>query len=118
MLGIQERMKTRVMPVCGDSESMCREYAGFRSSPVQRQEKVDFKAEREKMKAALLPFVQETVKKQLKEEREYYRSRPSLAARQLEGVLGQGQLVPILAGQVCDRLERQIRLERIRKNRG
>ena len=117
MLGIQERMKTRVMPVCRDSESMCREYAGFRSRSVQRQEKVDFKAEREKMKEALLPFVRETVKKQVKEEREYYRSRPSLAAKQLEGVLGQGQLVPILAGQVCDRLERQIRLERIRKNR-
>ena len=117
MLGIQERMKTRVMPVCRDSESMCREYAGFRNRPVQRQEKADFKAEREKMKEALLPFVRETVKKQLKEEREYYRSRPSLAAKQLEGVLGQGQLVPILAGQVCDRVEREIRLERIRKNR-
>lgn len=117
MLGIQERMKTQVMPVCRDSESMCREYAGFRSRSAQMREKVDFKAEREKMKDALLPFVRETVKKQLKEEREYYRSRPSLAARQLEGVLGQGQLVPILAGQVCDRMERQIRLERIRKNK-
>lgn len=117
MLGIQERMEIRVMPVCMDSESICREYAGFGSRQVQRQDKADLKAEREKMKEALLPFVREAVKKQMKEEREYYRSRPSLAARQLEGVLGQGQLVPILAGQVCDRVERQIRLERIRKGR-
>lgn len=117
MLRIQERIMTRVMPVCRDSESICREYAGFRSRSAQRQEKIDFKAEREKMKEALIPFVRETVKKQLKEEREYYRSRPSLAARQLEGVLGQGQLLPTLTGQVCDRVERQIRLERIRKSK-
>lgn len=118
MLGIQERMKTRVMPVCGDTESLCREFAGFGSHPARRQEKVDLKAEREKLKEALLPFVRETVKKQLKEEREYYRSRPSQAVRQLEGVLGQGQLVQVLTGQVCDRVEQQIRLERIRKNKG
>lgn len=117
MLQIQERLKIRVLPVCVDSESICREYAGFGSHRAGRQEKTDFRAEREKMKEALLPFVRETVKKQMKEEREYYRSRPSLAARQLEGVLGQGQLVPILAGQVCDRVERQIRLERIRKGK-
>lgn len=117
MLQIQERIKTRVMPVCGDSASLCREYAGLGERPARRREKVDFRAEREKMKEALLPFVREAVKKQLKEEREYYRSRPSLAARQLEGVLGQGQLLPILTGQVCDRVERQIRMERIRKSK-
>lgn len=117
MLGIQERMRTRVLPVCADSESICREYAGFGSRQTLRQDKTDLKSERDKMKEALLPFVREAVKKQMKEEREYYRSRPSLAARQLEGVLGQGQLVPILTGQVCDRVERQLKLERIRKGK-
>lgn len=117
MLGIQERIELQVLPVCRDSESVCRDYAGPGSKTAPRQEKTDLKAEREKMKEVLLPFVRETVKKQLKEEREYYRSRPSLAARQLEGVLGQGQLVPILAGQVCEQVERQLRLERIRKSK-
>lgn len=113
----QEGIKLRILPVCRDSESVCRDYSGPGLKPTFRQEKRDFKAEREKMKEALLPFVREAVKKQLKEEREYYRSRPSLAARQLEGVLGQGQLVPMLAGQVCEQVERQIRLERIRKSK-
>ncbi len=117
MLGIQERIELRILPVCRDSESICRDYAGRGSKAASEQEKIDLKAEREKMKEALLPFVRETVKKQLKEEREYYRSRPSLAARQMEGVLGQGQLVPILAGQVCERVESQLRLERIRKSK-
>lgn len=115
MRGIQEQIKLQILPVCMDSESVCRDYGEPGLKAVPRQEKRDFKAEREKMKEALLPFVRETVKKQLKEEREYYRSRPSLAARQMESVLGQGQLVPILAGQVCERVERQLRLERIRK---
>lgn len=117
MLEIRKGLKPRILPVCGDSESVCREYAGFRSRSEQTQDRIDLRAEREKIKAALLPFVRETVKKQMKEEREYYRSRPSLAARQLEAVLGQGQLVPMLAGQVCEQLERQLRLERIRKGR-
>ncbi|MCM1192403.1 MAG: hypothetical protein NC123_10790 [Butyrivibrio sp.] len=117
MLQIREKMKLGILPVCGEAESLCREYAGFGIRSGQRQEKINLKAEREKLKEALLPFVREAVKKQLKDEKEYYRSRPSLAARQLEGVLSQGQLVPVLTGQVCDRVEQQIRLERIRKSR-
>ncbi|MCM1057184.1 MAG: hypothetical protein NC517_06205 [Firmicutes bacterium] len=117
ILQVQDKLKPRIMPVCGEGESLCREYAGPSSHPARRQEKADTRAEREKLKEALLPFVRETVKKQLKEEREYYRSRPLLAARQLESVLGQGQLLTVLTGQVCDRVERQSRLEKLRKSR-
>lgn len=117
MIRIQKQLKIQVMPICADSESICREYAGFGSRPARGQEKTDFRAERQKIKESLLPFVLEMVKKQLKEEREYYRSRPSRAVRQLEGILGQGQLVPVVTRQVCDQVERRIRLERIRKGR-
>ncbi len=113
-MGIQRNMKTQVMPVRADSDSICREYARPGGRLPQKQERPDFRREREKMKEALLPFVRETVKKQLKEEREYYRSRPSLAARQLEGVLGQGQMIPVITGRVCEQVERRIRLERLR----
>lgn len=108
-------MKTQVLPVRADEENRCREYAGFGGRRSGRQEKPDFGRERERLKESLLPFVREAVKKQLKEERDYYRSRPSMAARQLEGILGQGQLLQVVAEQVCSQVERRIRLERIRK---
>lgn len=104
----------QVMTVHADSENICREYARPGGRPMQKREKPDLKQERDKIREALLPLVRETVKKQMKEEREYYRSRPSLAARQLEGVLGQGQLIPVITGRVCEQVERRIRLERLR----
>lgn len=106
-------MNTQVLPVLVDEESRCREYAGFGGRRGGRQEKPD--QEREKLKESLLPFVREAVKKQLKEERDYYRSRPSMAARQLEGILGQGQLLQVVAEQVCSQVEKRMRLERIRR---
>ena len=108
-------MKTQVMPVRADEESKCREYAGFGGRRGDRQEMPDFSRERERLKESLLPFVREAVKKQWKEERDYYRSRPAMAARQLESVLGQGQLLQAVAEQVCSQVEKRIRLERIRK---
>lgn len=115
VIGTGKQMRTLVMPVRADEESKCREYAGFSGRRGGRQEKPDFSREREKLKEALLPFVREAVKKQLKEERDYYRSRPSMAARQLESVLGQGQLLQVVAEQVCGRVERRMQLERIRR---
>lgn len=111
------RMRIRVKPVLVDSENICREYALPGRSPGGKQEKADRSREREQMKEALLPFVKEAVKKQMKEEREYYRSRPSLAARQLESFFGQGQLVSALTGQVCEQLEQRFRYERLRRGR-
>ncbi len=117
MIQVQKKIKTQVLSVLADSGTACREYAGPGRSQERRQEKVDLKREREKLKESLLPFVREAVRKQLKEEREYYRSRPSLAARQLEGIVGQGQLVSTVADLACDRVESRMRLERIRRGR-
>lgn len=111
------RMKMRVKPVIVDSENICREYALPGRSPGGKPANTDRSREREQMKEALLPFVREAVKKQMKEEREYYRSRPSLAARQLESFLGQGQLVSTLTGQVCEQMEQRFRHERLRRGR-
>lgn len=111
------RMRIRVKPVLVDSENVCREYALPGRSPGGKQEKADRNREREQIKEALLPFVKEAVKKQMKEEREYYRSRPSLAARQLESFFGQGQLVSALTGQVCEQMEQRFRYERLRRGR-
>ena len=73
------------------------------------------------MKTMLLPFVKETIKRQLKEEQEYYRSRPSRAAKQLENTLGRGtlenMLIPSVALQVYERLEESVRREWVRKGR-
>lgn len=117
MIQIQKKIKTQVQSVLTDSGTACTEYAGPGRSQERRQEKTDFRREREKLRESLLPFVREAVRKQLKEEREYYRSRPSLAARQMEGILGQGQLVSTVANLACDRVESRMRLERIRRGR-
>ncbi len=75
--------------------------------------------DREKLKALLIPLVKEAVKKQLKEEREYYRSRPSQAVKQFEGVLpGEylGKLAaPAVTRQVYAQLEERLRREWMRK---
>ena len=110
-------MKIQVRPVLLDAGSICREYAAFRCYPGGNQEKVDWGRERTKIKEALLPFVREAVKKQMKEEREYFRSRPSLAARQFESIFGQEQIISTLTYRVCEQMEQQLRHERLRKGR-
>ncbi len=115
------QLRTQVQGVRLSSESVCRVYVSPGSRPADRQEKSDPAREREKLKELLLPFVKETVKKQLREEREYYRSRPSLAAKQLEHVLGAGNLesavVPAVTLRVYEQLEERMRCEWIRKGR-
>lgn len=110
-------MKVQVRPVLVDMTNVCREHAAPGHGFTGTQEKVDWGRERDRMKEALLPFVREAVKKQLKEEREYYRSRPSLAARQLESTFGQGQVVSALTVRVCEQVELRLRHERLRRGR-
>ncbi len=118
---INSQISIRVQEVRITSESICRDYAlpGGRRAGIQ--EKIDWDRERERMKTMLLPFVKETIKKQLKEEQEYYRSRPSMAAKQLENTLGRGtlenMLIPSVALQVYERLEESVRREWVRKGR-
>lgn len=110
-------MKVQVRPVLVDTENLCREYAALGRGFGGTQEKADWSRERDKLKEALLPFVREAVKKQMKEEREYYRSRPSLAVRQLESTFGQGQVISALTGRVCEQVELRLRHERLRRGR-
>ncbi len=118
---INSRMRTQVKEIHMVSEGICRDYALPGRREADRPEKTDWDREREKMKGMLLPFVKETVKKQLKEEREYYHSRPSMAAKQLENIFGrenlENMLVPSVTLQVYDRLEECARREWARKGR-
>lgn len=114
-------MKTLVKPTVCDSGGISVEYAHFGEKLSHEKSLQERNREREKLKEQIIPFIKETVKKQLKEEREYYKSRPSLAARQLETVLGtagaEKAFVPIVTDRVYERIERQLRLERLRKGR-
>ncbi len=121
MDGSKMGMKTQVKAVVTQPGNACRDYACPGGRSVGRQERIDWGREREKMREALLPFVRETVQKQMKEEREYYRSRPSQAVRRLESIFGAGRmeqtLVPMLSRQVYDRVEERVRQEWVRKGR-
>lgn len=115
-------IKTQVLRVVPVREGTCREYAHPGGRKEKNQEKTDWNKEREKMKEMLLPFVKEAVKKQLKEEREYYKSRPSLAAKQAENIFGAGNLENAMArgvaGRVYGQIEERLRREWIRKGEG
>lgn len=117
----RKQIKLQVQKIIFASGGICREYALLGSIRKKKQEKTDWGREREKIKEMLLPFVREAVKKQLKEEREYYKSRPSTAAKQLETVFGAENLknavVRGMSETVYDRLEERIRREWIRKGR-
>ncbi len=115
-------IKTQVYRVSVAAEGVCKAYAAAGCRQGAEREKTDWNREREKLKEMLLPFVKEAVKKQLKEEREYYRSRPSLAAKQAESIFGMGNLEDTLArgvaGRVYGQFEERIRHEWVRKGEG
>lgn len=118
---IKRILNTQVKEVRISSESVCRDYAFPGGCGTDRQKKPDWDREREKIKGMLLPLVKEMVKKQLKEEQEYYRSRPTMATKQLENTFGKGtlenMLIPSVTLQVYERLEENIRREWVRKGR-
>lgn len=97
------------------------EYALPKSGRPEPGEPPDTGRERERIREMLLPLVKEAVQKQLREQQDYYRSRPSLAAKQLEQVFGAGNLekalAPAVSLRVYERIEERIRQERIRKGR-
>ncbi len=118
---IKGQLSIQVQKIHISSRGLCRDYALPGRRGTERQEKTDWDREREKMKGMLLPIVKEMIKKQLKEEQEYYRSRPSMAAKQLENTFGRGalenMLIPSVSLQVYERLEESIRREWVRKGR-
>lgn len=118
---IKKRLNTQVKAVRVSSEDKRRDYALLGRRDVYMREKPDWDRDREKIKGMILPFVKEMIKKQMKEEREYYRSRPTMAAKQMEDTFGRGMLenilVPSVALRVYERLEDGIRREWVRKGR-
>jgi len=110
-----------IKPVQVSTDSIRLEYACKDRHTGKMPQEPDFVRERERMKSQLLPFVKETVKKLLKEEREYYKSRPSLAAKQFESILPSGYLgdrvAPAVVRQIYTQLEERMRQEWIRKGR-
>lgn len=115
------QIKTQVKAITIDTRLITLEYARTAAQTDGRMEKTDWSREREKMKDMLLPFIKEAVKKQFKEEREYYKTRPSLAAKQLENIFGSGQLentlIPTVTCQVYEQIEERMRHEWTRKGR-
>ena len=111
----------KLSPVVEASKSLSLEYADGNGSMNKQMAQSDRNRERERLKEQLLPFLRETVKKMLKEEREYYKSRPSQAARQFESILGTGNiqniLAPAVARQVYTQMEERTRWEWLRKGR-
>lgn len=77
--------------------------------------------EKEKIREMLIPLVKEAVQRQQKEQQDYYKSRPSMAARQLEQIFGAGRMESVLTQtvtmQVYEQLVERIRHERVRKSR-
>lgn len=118
---IKKQLSTKVKAARFSSESICRDYALPGRCRTERPKEPDWDREREKMKGMFLPLVKEMIKKQLKEEQEYYRSRPTMAAKQLENTFGRGalenMLIPSVTLQVYERLEEDIRREWVRKGR-
>lgn len=108
-------LKPLINPVIQEnSTGISFEYAkhGKNASKSDTKGFINLKSEREKLKEMLLPFIKETVKKQLKEERDYYKSRPSMAAKQLESIIA-----PTVAVQVYGRMEERLHREMLRKGR-
>lgn len=81
----------------------------------------DIGKERERIKEMLIPLVKEAVQRQMKEQQDYYKSRPSLAARQMEQLFGAGSIERALTStvsiQVYERIEERLSHERLRKGR-
>ena len=75
-------MKTCVKKVSAAS-GIKLEYARIGDRRDEAGRLADTGWERERIKELLAPLVKEAVQKQWKEQQDYYKSRPSLAARQL-----------------------------------
>ncbi|MCM1539761.1 MAG: hypothetical protein NC121_00690 [Blautia sp.] len=113
-------MKTYIKrAVAGPPVNM--EYASPKGAKPAGGQQPDPARERERIREMLTPLVKEAVQRQMKEQQEYYRSRPSLAARQMEQIFGAGNveraLTPAVSLRVYEKIEDRLRHERIRKGR-
>lgn len=113
-------MRTQVKRVC-TAPRMHMEYALAKSGNGKAEQQTSPEREKEKLREMVRGLVKEAVQKQLKEQQDYYKSRPSLAARQMEQMFGTGNLERMLTSavsvRVYEQIEDHIRHEWIRKGR-
>lgn len=113
-------MKTQVKSVV-TAPRIHMEYAVSKSGKAKAEQQTSPEREKEKLKEMVRVLVKEAVQKQLKEQQDYYKSRPSLAARQIEQIFGAGNmermLTPAVSRVVYEQIEDHIRHEWIRKGR-
>ncbi len=113
-------MRTQVKRVCTSSR-MHLEYALAKSGNGKAEQQTSPEREKEKLREMVRVLVKEAVQKQLKEQQDYYKSRPSLAVRQMEQMFGTGNLERMLTSavsmRVYEQIEDHIRHEWIRKGR-
>lgn len=113
-------MKTYVLGVAA-GPPVIMEYATRRSAGTESGQQPDPVRERDRLRNMIVPLVKEAVQKQMKEQQEYYRSRPSLAAKQMEQVFGAGNMERALTSavslRVYEKIEDRLRREAVRKGR-
>lgn len=101
-------------------EPMVLVYAQKGENPRRIQEGEELKREFERLKGSLQGFIRDSVKKQLKEERDYYKSRPAQAAKYYGDMLGDGfrqNITNSVTAGVYSRIETQMRYEWMRRGR-
>lgn len=95
-------------------------YAKKETSAQYNCQQQEYRRELEKLKGSLQSFIRESIKKQLKEERDYYKSRPAQAAKYYGDMLGQGlkgDMVDSVTEKVYSRMENHMRYEWVRRGR-
>lgn len=111
-------MKTLVKGV-NYAPGICFEYAVSKSRRTEVGENSG--REREKIKEMLVPVVKDMVQKQLREQQEYYKTRPSQAAKHIQQFFGAGNiertLAPTVSVWVYEQIEERLRFEWVRKGR-
>lgn len=109
-------MRTQVRSVA-TAEQIPMVYALPKGQNAEGRSRPEPGREKEKVREMLIPLVKEAVQRQLKEQQDYYKSRPSLAVRQLEQIFGAGSMERAVTVRVYEQLEDRIRHEWIRKSR-
>lgn len=121
--GKEKMSLRRTHPVCIESRRISLVYAarecGGRNT--ERYEEADRNRERERLKEQLMPYLREMVKKQLKEQQDYYKSRPSMAEKHFENIFRTSSMEKAMAAkvttQVYVRMEERMRWEWLRRGR-
>lgn len=117
-----EKSLYRIRPVCVETRQILLEYSGREERGQKAENREDWNRERERLKEQLISYLKEAVKKQWKEQQEYYRSRPSLAAKHFESLFYRSSMEKAMTAEVTEqiyaRMEERMRREWLRQGRG